>query len=270
MKRIIACMLVLMLLPFALADSMVVVNCEEWVSLRKSPDTSAERLKKVPLYEVVTDCEWADNGFVRCTYDGETGYILEKYLDTYEPDEPDSFLDVKVGDMSVLAYRAYSDDRQNLTVSVFDEDGESLWGMRTDSYATELDTVDAFIGGTADAPRLMVYTSESGLDCYELRTGETVWTLPEAEVHLGASLQHAVEADGTMYICGYYGPDPVCIDVNGQVRWQSDVGSDDIYWPYEIDLTDEGVATHYDVMNEGSGWVIFDKADGHVLRMEQE
>ena len=272
MKRLIACILMLMLLPVALADSMVVVNCDEWVSLRKSPSTSADRLKKVPLYEVVTDCEWAENGFVRCTYDGATGYILEKYLDTYEPDEPDSFLDETVGDVSVLAYRAYSGDRETLTVNVFDADGDSLWGMQADSYATELDTVDAFIGGTAGEPRLMTYTSEYGLECHDLQTGEVLWTLPESTVHLGASLTHAVDADGTMYICGYYGPDPVCIDVDGQVRWQSDVGDLDIFWPYEMALTDEGVATHYDVMgntpDQGDGWVYYDKADGHVLRME--
>ena len=44
--------------------------------------TSATRLVKVQLGELVTDCESASNGFVKCTFDGQTGYILAKYLQT--------------------------------------------------------------------------------------------------------------------------------------------------------------------------------------------
>ena len=59
---------------------MRVVKCNSYVSLRISPDTKAARLVKVHLGEFVTDCESASNGFVKCTFDGQTGYILEKYL----------------------------------------------------------------------------------------------------------------------------------------------------------------------------------------------
>ncbi len=61
---------------------MQVVKCNTYVSLRASADTSATRLVKVHLGELVTDCQSAPNGFIRCTFDGQTGYILEKYLKT--------------------------------------------------------------------------------------------------------------------------------------------------------------------------------------------
>lgn len=59
---------------------MQVANCNSYVSLRESPDTKSARLVKVHLGELVTDCESAAGGFVKCTFDGQTGYILEKYL----------------------------------------------------------------------------------------------------------------------------------------------------------------------------------------------
>ena len=61
---------------------MQVTKCNSYVSLRVSPDTKSTRLVKVHLGELVTGCESASNGFVKCTFDGQTGYILEKYLKT--------------------------------------------------------------------------------------------------------------------------------------------------------------------------------------------
>lgn len=87
MKKVFSCFLCMILLCTllpALADSvsdvMQVTNCESWVSLRESPQTSAKRIKKVHLGELVTFCQADANGFVRCVYDGQTGYILQKYL----------------------------------------------------------------------------------------------------------------------------------------------------------------------------------------------
>lgn len=94
MRKILAIILmVLLLVPTALAceendggstwqtgDLLVVTGCEEWVSLRKTASTSAERLAKVPLGRSVYYLSKADNGFCHVAYDGQYGYVLEKYL----------------------------------------------------------------------------------------------------------------------------------------------------------------------------------------------
>ena len=87
MKRIfcalLCAVLMLSLLPAMAEDVsevMQVVKCNEYVSLRKDPDTKSERLKKVHLGELVTDCHAATNGFIQCSWDGKTGYILAEYL----------------------------------------------------------------------------------------------------------------------------------------------------------------------------------------------
>lgn len=64
---------------------MQVVNCDEWVSLRFSPDNQSERLAKVPLGAVVEDVYSFDcNSFFYCSYNGHSGYILRDYLQPYK------------------------------------------------------------------------------------------------------------------------------------------------------------------------------------------
>ncbi len=87
MKRILCAILFLALLMNiapAMADEvsevMQVVKCSDYVSLREKPDTKSNRITKVHLGEYVIFCTEAENGFVHCTWDGKSGYILAKYL----------------------------------------------------------------------------------------------------------------------------------------------------------------------------------------------
>ncbi len=89
MKKILCVIICLSLMLAALpafaagvSPVMQVTKCTSYVSLRVNPSTSSARLVKVHLGELVTNCESASNGFVKCTFDGQTGYILEKYLKT--------------------------------------------------------------------------------------------------------------------------------------------------------------------------------------------
>lgn len=66
----------------SVSDVMRVVNCSEWVSLREYPDTNAKRVAKVYLGELVNQCAWYNEQFVWVNYQGKTGYILLKYLQT--------------------------------------------------------------------------------------------------------------------------------------------------------------------------------------------
>jgi len=97
MKRILTMLLMLMvLIPAGFAceeneggntwetgDMLVVTGCKEWVSLRKTASTKAQRLTKVPLGRSVYYLSDAENGFCHVAYDGKYGYVLEKYL-TYD------------------------------------------------------------------------------------------------------------------------------------------------------------------------------------------
>lgn len=70
--------------------TMMVDNCEEWVSLRDGPGTGCGRLAQVPLYAIVTEAEWDPfcGDFIYCNYDGQYGYIMAKYLVPWADPEP--------------------------------------------------------------------------------------------------------------------------------------------------------------------------------------
>ncbi len=279
MKRWMACLVALALLAAAgaaLAETgeyylnMVVVNCEEWVSLRSAPDTSASRLAKVPLGEVVFECSRIGD-FCYCTYEGQRGYILAKYLEPAEygePEEPaesNAALDVWENGLHVLAERAWVGGGEYMLVTCEDSGGDQRWFYETMTEdSTELTLTDAFIGGVAQDPFVMVYNAEKGLTALDLWSGEVRWTLTPDQADLGASVTCAVAEDGTIYIGGYYGPDPVAIDVRGNVLWKSDSGG--CFWLSQVNLGDDEIACHYDMMSDGDGggWVYY-RYDGTAV-----
>ncbi|MEG2261806.1 MAG: VanW family protein [Clostridia bacterium] len=57
-----------------------VANCENYISLRAYPDTSASHITRIPYRAAVTCLGWAENGFYQVEYDGLTGYALSGYL----------------------------------------------------------------------------------------------------------------------------------------------------------------------------------------------
>ena len=64
----------------ASAIYMYVVNCNESISLRTSPSTSAYAAKQIPLGATVEYLGDAGNGFYKVRYNGTTGYALASYL----------------------------------------------------------------------------------------------------------------------------------------------------------------------------------------------
>ena len=66
-----------------------VINCNEWISLREYPSTSAPRLAKIPLGTIVKVSKYGANdgalpspynGFIRTQYNGQYGWCLLSYL----------------------------------------------------------------------------------------------------------------------------------------------------------------------------------------------
>ena len=61
-------------------QSLWVVNCKEWISLRSKQSTSSEAILQIPLYGRVTYIADAKNGFYLVQYKGLEGYALSYYL----------------------------------------------------------------------------------------------------------------------------------------------------------------------------------------------
>ena len=277
MKRtIIAALLIFVLcMPCAFAQSvmqMKVVNCEEWVSLREKADKASDRITKVNLGETVYGYESNGAEFTYCYYEGYgEGFIQSKYLEVVAAADDqgseisgDYSYEYAVGDGMVRAYQYESGlahECEILVVARYDAQEQMMWSYRTSTpYHTELELTNMFVNDMAPVPMVMVYNAAYGLVALDAETGETLWTLYGAEKDLGASIVHGIGADGTMYIGGYYGPDPVAISPDGEVLWSSS----SVYWQngdeqakfdwiYNIEVFNEGIRAEYE-----TGEVIYD------------
>ena len=269
MKRILLVLLVIALcIPCgALAEGMLrIVNCQDWVSLRSAPSTQAERLAQVPLGALVTgECDYYSD-FSYCSYGGVSGYILNQYLEA-------PALAAQVDGRTIIAERSYAGSGEVMELVCLDANGSELWKRVFQSpYSTELDCTDAFMAGTAAEPMVLVHVSGVGLTALDLYTGQEKWTLGEDVVSLGGSLSCAVAEDGTVYLGGYYGPDPVAISVDGEVLWQSssvygegDGYPLDFYWLYELELGPDGLTATYDMSADERGGQVLFSLDGEML-----
>ena len=269
MKRMLLVLLVIALcIPCgALAEGMLkIVNCQDWVSLRSAPSTQAERLAQVPLGALVTGEYDPYAEFSYCSYEGVSGYILNQYLEA-------PALAAQVDGRTIIAERSYAGSGEVMELACLDANGSELWKRVFQSpYSTELDCTDAFVAGTAAEPTVLVHVSGVGLTALDLYTGQEKWTLGEDVVSLGGSLSCAVAADGTMYIGGYYGPDPVAISVDGEVLWQSSsvYGEQDGYpmefwWLYALELGPDGLTATYDMSADERGGQVLYSLDGQML-----
>ena len=264
MKKFVMILLAALLLfsaQAALADNMQVVNCDEWVSLRIDADTSSERLAKVPAGAIVTSCLEAGD-FVYCLYEGTGGYILADYLTPVEESPI-------VNGLRLETARSYQNDGEQLAVECYDESGALLWTRELISqYATELDMTDAFVAGTAEQPCVALITATEGFTLVDGFTGEELWHLASEDTGLYGGVVYAVSEDGTIYIGGYYGPDPVAISMSGEVLWQAQA-AEDAYWMYRIDLEEDGVLGVYECIGtpETSGRILY-SYEGEELEVQ--
>ena len=90
MKRRISLFIFLCLLVFScgvlaedlrIGDAARVANCQEYVTLRAWPDTSAEPLARLPLGAELLYIAERNDGFARVMADGQTGFVLKAYLE---------------------------------------------------------------------------------------------------------------------------------------------------------------------------------------------
>ena len=282
MKKLLCGLLCAALLLCALGTALAsrgmrVTNCKEWVSLRQSPSESAKRLAKVPLGALVTDCEWAENDFISCVWEGKSGYILAKYLETDPldvlPEKPtpeellelgEPLVDAVAGDWRVIVVDEGMPDCEVMTAVVFDREGRFAARMATaDEERSELSALTAFPGGTAENPCLMWFDGGS-LSAYEIgpAIGDNMrWSVPLP----GAGMAHAVDTDGTVYMIGYYAGRLTRISPDGHVVWKTDAGTDEVWWPYRIAVKEDRVLVTYAGSSEDMETrVAFRKSDGAV------
>lgn len=275
--------------------AMRVTWVKEWVSLRAEPRKTSERLMQIPLNEIVYNCKYMkDRRFVQCEYQGITGYVLVKYLrkaPEYEPPYScgmsrimtreeiigtgEVVLDWNKDNASVVAaYEMMIEKKKEweiLRIGYF-ENGEPVWGLEERlrvGYKQKPGKLKVFIGGTPDAPEVMLYDGGYGLSMLDLHSGEEKWNLRIQECYLGDAAVRAIDGNGTCYIAGSEGPDPVAVSQDGEVLWKSAINDPAVYEPYEITVDDQ-IAVKYRCGSADRYTPILLDLSGQVISSETE
>ena len=277
---------------------MVVVNCNEWVSLREKASASAARLARVPLGASVENCVQVSDTFIYCSYRGVWGYIGVNYLSEPEGNEPEGtdgagtafsalpylpgyaafaavgteiFSETRQG-YTIMARRAYGELEEIMAVC-YDAQGRPLWQIQDKSLwePTNVMETDAFLAGTAENPQLIWFVNGKGFRAFKVGPQlEEIWTLPESDkLNINDTICHGVDTDGTIYAAF---ADSLCsISPEGQLRWVICCDKPDLYHPGYVVVGDEFVQVYYDNHPEDynmAGLAYFSR-DGFLLMITQ-
>ena len=274
--------------------AMRVVWCKEWVSLRAEPSKTARRLAEIPLGAIVYSCTDINSTlFYRCEYEGMEGYVLKGYLvkaPEYEPPLSSSItikmtmdevigngeviLDWKDYNMSVVASHEFiTENKKNwevMRIGCF-IDGSPIWGHEEKAEVFgQYDQLKAFIGGVEDDWQVMVFNGAYGLSLLDLLSGKERWSVTTGNCPMGNAAAVAVDDNGTVYIAGTDGPDPVAISLDGRVLWQSAVNNPDVYSPYEIQVQNGNVLVKYECgLTDGYKLVTLD-SNGQLVSIRSQ
>ena len=117
----------------AAAESRVIVNCKQYVSLRKSNSSNAKQDIRIPKGMQVTVLEHVSGGYAKVQYFDRTGYIPEKYLG----EEQASVYTPRVSDKNPVYCGNYGTAKyiegRTVVVSIFADDATTAWDFNNET-----------------------------------------------------------------------------------------------------------------------------------------
>lgn len=141
-------------------------------------------------------------------------------------------------------HNGYLTSGEYLILQGLTEDGNVVWEKRTETYPRA--QLEAFteIGFYND----MYYYGECGtVVTLNREDGSVIWTNSDG----GALSGFDFGEDGTIYICGYFGPDFVAVDRYGNTLCCIEQFDQNYYWPYRVEYQGSTVFVTFEGYREG-------------------
>ena len=158
-------------------------------------------------------------------------------------------------------------DKEYAVITGKSDKGDELWTVETGSYGiSQLDRVQE-IGVIGDH---YCYIEDGDVVALDLTDGSEAWRNTEFTGALGDCV---FDEDGTIYLCGYLGPDLFVVNKDGETVKRIAQLKDDYIWPYDIRFTDDGdLLLTYEQVGEGGdeGTITIDKNDYSILAVTGE
>lgn len=124
-------------------------------------------------------------------------------------------------------------NKEYATISGVNQLDEKVWEYSTQQYdCTELSRVSEI--GTAS--NLYYFVENGKVIALNILNGSVMW---ENNNFGGASICSTIDNNGTIYMCGYYGPSFFAVDKDGTTLAKIDSFGEEYYWPYAIEKKDD-------------------------------
>lgn len=142
--------------------------------------------------------------------------------------------------------------------------GEEVWSYTTGKYTmAQLDSVNDV--GTYNENYYFV--EDGTVHVIRVADGSTVWTNSEFG---GSAYAGVVDGGGTLYLCGYFGPDLFIADAEGRTIKKIGVLDKEYFWPYQIDYQETRVAITFEGTPSGESEVLYVNLSDYSLSYEKE
>ena len=87
---------------------------------------------------------------------------------------------------------------------------------------------------------------------------------------MGNATATAVDEEGTVYLAGTDGPDPIAISLSGKVLWKSALDDPEIFSPYEIAVDRGNVLVKYESGMENGYKLVTLDGNGKLVSVREE
>lgn len=139
--------------------------------------------------------------------------------------------------------------KEYAVIAGLDANGAAVWQIETYHYDVAQMTCASPIGMWEDR----YYYAEGGtVVALDRETGTTLWVNDRFHGYPAGEKACLILPDGTICATGYFGPDLIVIDKNGETLTYIDTIDMDIYWPYAIVLENDRIVITFEGGPNGS------------------
>jgi len=163
-----------------------------------------------------------------------------------EETEPPSEPTVPV---NTITYQYHTEDlKEYARIIAQDQDHNEVWVYETPHIdMAQLQRVSP-IGSWNDR---YYFVEDRAVVALDIATGEVLWKNSDFGGCPASTDAVAIDDDGTVYLCGYFGPDFFAVSADGNTLKKVDTFNADYYWAHKLEKQDFAILVYFSGGPEG-------------------
>ena len=129
-----------------------------------------------------------------------------------------------------------------------DDRGSQVWSLETTHY--QLSQLDR-VSDVGSWQGRYYYVEDGTVVALNIADGSVLWTNADFGGCPAGKAATLIEENGTVYLCGFFGPDFFGVNAQGKTIQRMDTLDPDYYWAYRLEKTDAAIVVHLSGGPEG-------------------